>query len=73
MRVLSDDFIEFLPLLSLSVTRLFSVKLSQGHATKVKAYEQKRQENLRERQEAFHDAFQADMDHYRKHGKIERE
>ncbi|XP_023224973.1 dysbindin-like [Centruroides sculpturatus] len=48
------------------------VKLAGEHAYKVLEFEQKQQSVLQERQEAFREAFEEEMNHYKAHGRIER-
>lgn len=48
------------------------VKLSRDHAYKVMEFEHKQKTILQERQEAFREAFEEEMQHYKAHGRVER-
>lgn len=48
------------------------VKLAGEHACKVLEFEQKQKSVLQERQEAFREAFEEEMHHYKTHGHIEK-
>ncbi|XP_022248465.1 dysbindin-like isoform X2 [Limulus polyphemus] len=48
------------------------VKLAQEHSKKVQEFEMRQQKVLKERQEAFREAFEEEMQHYKIHGRVER-
>lgn len=48
------------------------VKLAQEHSKKVQEFEMRQQQVLKERQEAFREAFEEEMQHYKIHGRVER-
>ncbi|XP_022248466.1 dysbindin-like isoform X3 [Limulus polyphemus] len=49
------------------------VKLAQEHSKKVQEFEMRQQKVLKERQEAFREAFEEEMQHYKIHGRVENE
>ena len=51
---------------------VFTVKLAKDHAKNVESYERKRQTQMKERQEAFQEAFNEDVDYFREHGRLDR-
>ncbi|XP_061197626.1 dysbindin-like isoform X2 [Saccostrea echinata] len=48
------------------------VQLAKEHVKKMQKVEKHKQIKLKERQEAFQDAFDQDVDYYRTHGRLER-
>ena len=56
----------------LQLFHVFTVKLAKDHAKNVESYEKKRQTQMKERQEAFQEAFNEDVDYFREHGRLDR-
>ncbi|XP_048778725.2 dysbindin protein homolog [Ostrea edulis] len=50
----------------------FKVQIAKDHVSKLQKVEKHKQIKLKERQEAFQDAFDQDVDFYRTHGRLER-
>jgi hypothetical protein len=48
------------------------VQIAKDHVSKMQKVEKHKQIKLKERQEAFQDAFDQDVDFYRTHGRLER-
>ncbi|KAK3086922.1 hypothetical protein FSP39_025508 [Pinctada imbricata] len=48
------------------------IQLAKEHAKSVESVEKKRNVKLKERQEAFQEAFKEDVDYYREHGRLDR-